>query len=84
LLLAVVAVRHQCVDFVPHHGNSIGGEILDLLLWALASLLAAAGSAVFIPWYLAALVFIGAFALSFLVRYRIDSWERRRDEKRIR
>ena len=83
-LLAVIAVRHQCADFIPHHGNSMGGEILDLLLWVLASLLAAAGCCAFIQWYFAALVFIGLLAFSFLVRYRIDSWERRRDEKRVR
>lgn len=83
-LLAIAAVRHQCADFIPHHGNSMGGEIFDLFLWTMASLLVAAGSFAYIDWYFSALVFVGAFVLSFFIRYCVDSWERHRDEKRVR
>lgn len=83
-LLAIAAIRHQCVDFVPHYGNTMSGEILDLFLWAMASLLAAAGSIAYLDWYLSALVFIAAFVLSFFIRYGVDNWERRLDEKRVR
>jgi len=83
-VLAVLAIRHQCKDFIPHHGNSMGGEILDLFLWAMASLFVAVGSFAFLQWYLSALVFLVGFALSFLIRYGVDSWERRLDEKRLR
>ena len=83
-LLALAAVRHQCADFIPYHGNTMGGEIVDLFLWAMVSLLAAAGSFAYLDWYFSALVFIAAFVLSFFIRYGVDNWERRLDEKRNR
>ena len=83
-MLAIFAIRHQRVDFVPHHGNSMGGEILDLFLWVLVSVFAGAGSLAYIDWYFSALVFVVLFVLSFYIRYCVESWERRLDEKRIR
>ena len=82
-LLAIAAIRYQRVDFTPFHGNSMGGEIVELFIWTLASLLAAAGSALCIPWYFSPLVFVAGFVLSFFIRYCVDNWARRVDEKRV-
>lgn len=83
-LLAVAAIRHQRVDFIPFHGNSMGGEIVELFLWALASLLAAAGSAFCIPWFLSPLIFIAGVVLSFIIRYCVDNWSRHLEESQPR
>lgn len=83
-LLAIAAIRHQRVDFIPFHGNSMGGEIIDLFIWAFASLLAAAGSAFCIHWGFSLIVFLAGFALSFFIRYCVDNWARRQYERRVR
>jgi len=71
-VLAVGAVRYQRRYFVPGHGGSMGTEIVNLLIWGLVSLLAAAGSMAFIPWYLCVLVLMANLALSFVIRYCIN------------
>jgi len=80
LVLAIVAIKHQRANFVPRHGASTGGDIVNQLLWVLVSLLVAAGSFGCISAYVAAFVSVTCFMLSFLIRYFVESWERSMDQ----
>lgn len=68
VLLMIVAVIYQRRDMLPNYGSTMGGEMTAGALWLLVSLLAACGSLAFIHWILSFLLFLGLFALSFLIR----------------
>jgi len=82
-VLAMVAIKHQCDNFIPRHGSSMGTDIVNQLIWVLFSLLTAVGSSSHLPWLFSAFVFVVGLALSVLIRQGIDRWKRHLDEKRM-
>lgn len=80
-LLAAFAVLHQRHDFIPQHGNTMGGEIVETVVWFIVSMLGTAGSLAFVHWYFSIFLFVTVFVLSFLLRNLVEWWMRRQDEK---